>query len=321
MKFSNFALTLATAGSIAAAQPHKHQHRHADKRSPDYTKIEAVAATAIVYEFDNKVISPSDVCAGLAAGRMSWDYQQGPPPVCSSDATPSSASVTSATSTPLVTSAPSSIVTPTSTASSSSSDVGLEAYQQNDYAASTTFSSSAASTSAPSSASQASSESASSSAPYSASSSSSSSSGQGLTSEFPSGQVSCSTFPSEYGAIEISWLGIGGWSGIQYPPLGTPQMSTAISGMSCTKGAMCSYACGPGYQKSQWPNDLQGDAGQSVGGLLCNDDGMLELTNPDLSSYLCIQGTGATLVKNELTENAAICRTDYPGMRIIVTPN
>lgn len=145
--------------------------------------------------------------------------------------------------------------------------------------------------------------------------SASSNNGQGLDTEFPDGTIDCSTFPSEYGPIAVQWAGLGGWSGIQYVTMQGNSIShidTANPGDQCKPGAMCSYACPAGYQKSQWPS-VQGGEGQSVGGLQCNDNGKLVLTNPTLSKNLCIQGTGATIVQNKLSENAAICRTDYPG--------
>ena len=112
-------------------------------------------------------------------------------------------------------------------------------------------------------------------------------------------------------------MGIGGWAGIQYVTIEgdhVVNIDTAIpGGKNCTAGAMCSYACPPGYQKSQWPS-TQGSTGQSVGGLKCDENGKLCKTNPELSEYLCIKGTGATTVQNTMSKNAAICRTDYPGM-------
>ena len=141
--------------------------------------------------------------------------------------------------------------------------------------------------------------------------------GQGLELEFPDGEIDCSIFPSEYGPIEIEWANLGGWSGIQYITVegdAVTHIVTAVpGGKGCIPGAMCSYACPPGYQKSQWPS-TQGSTGQSVGGIQCNANGKLSLTNPDLSKTLCIKGTGATHVQNKLSFNAAICRTDYPGL-------
>lgn len=140
--------------------------------------------------------------------------------------------------------------------------------------------------------------------------------GQGVDRDFPDGKIDCNDFPSEYGPIEIEYMKIGGWSGIQYPTFEGDSVSdivTAVPGMqNCTIGAFCSYACPPGYQKTQWPS-TQGKTKQSVGGLLCNKHGKLELTNPSLSRKLCMKGTGATEVENNLKKGACICRTDYPG--------
>ena len=148
------------------------------------------------------------------------------------------------------------------------------------------------------------------------------SSGQGLDTEFPDGTVDCSTFPSNYGPIPIAWAQLGGWSGIQYVTISGNTVSNIVTGNpgdACRPGAMCSYACPPGYQKSQWPA-TQGSTGQSIGGLQCSSNGKLALTNPGLSKNLCIPGTGAAVVQNNLFENAAICRTDYPGTEAEVIP-
>ena len=140
--------------------------------------------------------------------------------------------------------------------------------------------------------------------------------GGGLTADFPSGKVPCSKVPTEYGAIEIPWAARDGWStlmkvgkyikGVSFDNIAQPKDH------GCKPGCMCSYACPPGYQKTQWPEDAQGATGQSVGGLWCNDDGFLELTRPS-HPKLCEQGAGGVFVRNELSNNAAICRTDYPG--------
>lgn len=144
--------------------------------------------------------------------------------------------------------------------------------------------------------------------------------GQGLELEFPDGTIDCSIFPSQYGPIEIEWARLGGWAGIQYITVEGDSVTNIVTavpgGQGCIPGAMCSYACPPGYQKSQWP-PTQGDTGQSVGGILCNSAGKLSLTNPGLSKTLCIKGTGAAIVQNKLSSNVAICRTDYPGSSIV----
>jgi len=81
---------------------------------------------------------------------------------------------------------------------------------------------------------------------------------------------------------------------------------------------MCSYACPAGYQKSQWPTS-QGSTGQSVGGIQCSN-GKLHLTNPSLSSSLCIAGAGGVQAQNNAGGVVAICRTDYPGTEAETIP-
>lgn len=149
-------------------------------------------------------------------------------------------------------------------------------------------------------------------------------SGGGLDSPFPSGKVPCSKVPSDYGAMEIPWVQNGGWTTIM-------EVGKLIKGVSlnhivqpkdgkfCCPGRVCSYACPPGYQKTQWPEDSQGATGQSVGGLYCNDDGFLELTRPSYPT-LCEPGAGGIFVRNELGKNAAVCRTDYPGNEMMSIP-
>jgi hypothetical protein len=137
---------------------------------------------------------------------------------------------------------------------------------------------------------------------------------QGLTSAFPDGQLSCSTFPSDYGAVAIDYLNLGGWTGLQLVTISDNEVTnivTGVSGDTCVEGMMCSYACPPGYQKTQWPS-TQGSTGQSVGGLSCSG-GMLHLTNSALSISLCMEGTGNVYAENNAGSVVSICRTDYPG--------
>jgi hypothetical protein len=130
---------------------------------------------------------------------------------------------------------------------------------------------------------------------------------------FSDGTIDCSAFPSsQQGVVSVNYLGFGGWSGIQYA-----DDSTAISGMTCTEGAYCSYACQPGMSKTQWPTTQPSD-GQSRGGLLCKG-GKLYLTNP-ASQYLCEWGSQSSYVVNTLGSSVAICRTDYPGTENMVVP-
>lgn len=119
--------------------------------------------------------------------------------------------------------------------------------------------------------------------------------------EFPDGEIDCSTFPSDYGALALDWLECGGWTGIQID---------GGAGEECKEGGLCSYACPPGYSKAQWP-EIQPASGESHGGLLCKN-GKLWKTRPE-NSGLCVKGHGGVFVENKLGEHVPICRTDYPG--------
>ncbi|KAI1002067.1 hypothetical protein K3495_g6137 [Podosphaera aphanis] len=135
---------------------------------------------------------------------------------------------------------------------------------------------------------------------------------------FPSGKIDCSEFPSDYGAVAADWIGLHGWTGVQKTPgfsmslnAAISEIETAIAGEGCVPGSFCSYACPPGYQKSQWPS-AQGATGQSIGGLFCNHRGKLELSRLS-KKQLCTPGVGNIRIKNSHHKNVAVCRTDYPG--------
>ncbi|KIW03515.1 uncharacterized protein PV09_05280 [Verruconis gallopava] len=139
--------------------------------------------------------------------------------------------------------------------------------------------------------------------------------------EFPDGQIDCSHFPSDYGAMPLDWLNIGGWASVQKPEQDLANGYNDILSMTsnecpngncCVEGSFCSYACPDGYLKYQWPSK-QGATGQSIGGLLCQN-GKLHLTNPAYKT-LCAKGSQniKVTVKNMLSQNVAICRTNYPG--------
>ena len=289
MKFQNTAL--ATAGLATA---HGHGHAHVHKRA---TETETVSVPGpVVYDF--VVLDPSKpgapqpisiekACEGLANNQFEWldsAVAAACPSSSSSTATPTSTSTaaptTTATVAPAILQETSAVITPASSTST---------------AEPTSSSTTAA-------------------ASTSSSSSSSSSGATGLTANFPDGEIDCGEFPSDYGAVALDYLGLDGWSGIQYVTILDDLVSdivTAVTGDQCHSGAMCSYACPPGYQKSQWPT-TQGSTGQSVGGLECKIDNKLYLTNKD-HSQLCIPGVGGVHVKNKMSESVAVCRTDYPG--------
>ncbi|KAI4183310.1 MAG: hypothetical protein L6R41_005467 [Letrouitia leprolyta] len=322
MRNSDLITTLATIGTLATASPsyHHHRHHHSEnvKRSPEVKVITVPGPTVIAYKLHGNLIQQDEVCEGLQNGTLRWADGSNDAPPCGN--TPVSAAAPKKNASPAV---PLNVAKVSSSAVVSItpvSDFGLEAYQKNSdetTKAIPSLSSLAPVTSIQSSASsQASGSGSSSYSPVSSDSTSDLFSETGLDKEFPSGEIECSEFPSEYGPIAIPWMGLGGWSGIQYPTIEGGRLVDIVTGIAggqnCSADAMCSYACPPGYQKSQWPLK-QGSSGQSIGGLQCNSNGKLELTNPELSKTLCIKGTGATKVQNKLKTNAAICRTDYPG--------
>jgi SUN family beta-glucosidase len=287
MRFTSIALT-AVAATAAAAQPHVHKHRRFhhehNLQERDVTATAwAPGPTDYVYMLGGKELSPEEVCEGLKDNELKFVDGQDPG-VCSQIATStdtwsSASSVASSSST-------------TTWAPAASSPAAAEFYQT----------STSPAWSSPSAAGS------------SGGGASVSSGGTGVTSAFPDGQLDCSDFPSQYGAIALSYLGLGGWSGLQAVTIAgglVNHIVTGVSGESCTEGMMCSYACPPGYQKSQWPS-TQGATGQSVGGLQCTG-GKLHLTNPGLSTNLCIPGVGGVQATNDANAVVSICRTDYPG--------
>jgi hypothetical protein len=295
MRFTTFAMSAAAATSVvAAAQPHRHAHKHAHQIKRDWTTTEHVPGpTAYVYEVEGNVIPVDKVCKGIHDGEYKWAEGNAPAGVCASVSS-SSSSTTTTTTTSSWTS-----TTTASSWSSSSSSAAPEFYQ----ASSSSWAAASSSYAAP------------------AAASSPPSGGSGLTSAFPDGQLSCSTFPSDYGAVSIDYLNMGGWTGLQAVTVSGNTVSnivTGVSGQNCVEGMMCSYACPPGYQKTQWPS-TQGATGQSVGGLSCSG-GKLHLTNSALSSSLCMAGTGNVYAQNNAGSVVAICRTDYPGTESETVP-
>ena len=299
MKFSQIALL--SAATLAVAQPHNHAHRHPARHGSPVEGRDAAAVTqtvpgpiVTVYELNGQDISYDEVEAGLKSGKyilIGDTISTVIPAPTSTSTTPSSTPTHSTSEAAQFFQKPSSSsVAPTPT-----------------YVAPTTSAAPAP-------------------AKTSAAASSSSSSGGNVDAEFPSGTIPCSTFPSEYGAVYVDWLGLEGWLGVQQVPnfnfgvdSAISYIETAISGSGgCTKNSFCSYACPAGYQKSQWPS-AQGNTGQSIGGLYCNSDGMLELSRSSVPQ-ICISGTGGVQVTNNLSKNVAICRTDYPGTESETVP-
>lgn len=292
-------IILSAAIGLAAAVPRHnhhahHQHHQEVKRDAATTteNIDVMVAgpTVVMYSLNGNIISEAEVLEGIKNGTLVW--ANGAPSL----ADPSS-SVASSTSSPIA----SSTTFATLTTSSSSSAAST----------STSTTASSAASSATSSA------------------SSSSSTGTGIDKTFPDGEIDCSDFPSDYGAVALNYLGLGGWTGVQSPGLGssllgfaninTVTSSNCKGSNCCSDGNYCSYACPAGYQKAHWPS-TQGSTGQSVGGLLCKN-GKLYKTNANHDT-LCITGTSevTVLVRNEMSTSAAVCRTDYPGTESETVP-
>lgn len=318
---------IATAGVVASAQPHRHHHhQHAQKRAPAPVPdvvYDEVPETVVVCDFMGKLI-PYDECQEALNNGTFVTSADGMLQMAQSSSASSSSILPSSTSKASTSIASSSaIISPVVQAKiavTTSASVALTSTATPTQSTSTLQVTSSAASSAPVHSS--SSVAASTSASASASTSASVSNGNGVNSAFPDGQLSCSTFPSAYGAIEVDWVGLGGWTGIQNPrsqvSAGFADIETATSGTCsggncCEEGNYCSYACPPGYQKSQWPT-TQGATGQSIGGLLCQG-GKLHLTNAGLSNNLCIPGAQQVnvMVKNTMNQQTAVCRTDYPG--------
>lgn len=281
---------LAAAGSFAVAQPHKHQHQHGHvKRVPDAVTDVVPGPTVYAFELNGQVVDEKKACEGISSGHLKLGESFPTQEVCggAAQSAPPSAPTSQATSS-------------TSTTSSSSAPPPPPA---------------SSSAPPPSSSSTASSPPAeSSSAAQPPIGSGSIVGGAGVDRDFPDGQLDCSHFPLDYGALHLGWLGLGGWSGIQqvqYSGPGISHIDTVKNSDTCPEGALCSYACPAGYQKSQWPSK-QGNDKQSVGGIECRN-GKLYLTNATQSKKLCMKGTGGVSAKNSLGKPVSVCRTDYPG--------
>lgn len=318
------------AGVAAQPQHHQHAHHHArkhdgskvEKRDPDVVTEYVVAATQTVYELGGEVLNDDEAKKGLdggvlvVVGESNPTFVPPPPPPTTSQVVSATLGgqfiekVVSSSSAPPPPPAPTTTSTSTTPIPTTS-----EAPSTTPVVVSTPEAKTSVGTSSVSSKSGSSSGS---------SQGASSFQGQGVDSTFPSGKVKCSEFPSSYGAVALDWLNMGGWSGLQFVPdytAGSSSISkiiTGISGETCSEGAMCSYACPPGYQKTQWPK-AQGSTKESIGGLYCNSNGYLELTRPEYTT-LCDAGAGGVSIQNDLNEVVATCRTDYPGTESMVIP-
>ncbi|KAI5923346.1 beta-glucosidase-domain-containing protein [Camillea tinctor] len=286
-------VNLAVAASVAtsaAAQPHRHAHQHLHKKHADSPvekrEVETTYVAATVTQY---VLGDKSVSPEEASAGLDRGLY-----------------VVVGETTPTFTPPPA----PAATTSSSSKDDGVflqlstSASSSSVVPATSTYSVAAASSS---------------------SSSSYSTGATGIDADFPDGEIKCSQFPSDYGAVALDYLGYGGYSGIQITPkfsLGDSvidYIETYVSTMIFGSSGFYSYACPEGYVKSQWPS-AQGATGQSIGGLYCNSDGYLELTRGDVTKKLCEKGVEGITINNKMSDVTSFCRTDYPGTENMVIP-
>lgn len=309
-------LQIAIAASLAAgvtAQPH-HQHRHQHaRRHQNASPLLSERALEVEYAFtteteyvnvaDGSHIDTSAAEEGIADGIYKVVGETTPTsttPTPTPTPTPSTSTSTSS----------SSVVSSSSAASTSDGGAFLE-LKLGLGSTSTSSSSSAAVATASSS-----------------SSSSSSSGATGVDADFPDGELDCSTFPSDYGAVELSNAGYtGGWAALM--DVGTSNyvlgqsaditVDISMPDTSVQAGYFAMYGCPAGYDPAQWP-EAQGSKGQSIGGLWCGTDNKLYLTRSSETTKLCQAGAGNVKVTNNLSEDVYLCKTLYPGSESMVLP-
>ncbi|KAI0868596.1 beta-glucosidase-domain-containing protein [Hypoxylon argillaceum] len=286
----------ASFGSVALAQPHRHAH-HVHHQKRDNSPLEQrdvvttyVPATVTQYMLGNQEVTPEEAKAGLdkglyvVVGETTPSFTPPPAPVATSTSSKEDGVFIEKVTTSSSSTVPTTTAAPTSTSTSSSSSTPVPTTST---------------------------------APVS-------SGATGIDADFPDGELDCTTFPSAYGALALDYLGLGGWSGLQYTPSYSlsdaviSYIETGISSPASQKG-FYSYACPDGYVKTQWPAS-QGNTGQSIGGIFCNAQGKLELTRSDVSKKLCEAGIPGITIKNKMSSGTSVCRTDYPGTENMVIP-
>ena len=304
-----FAAAICVIAVGASASPHAHRHMHQHqhkKREPkgDTQVVTVPGAPEVVYKFEGSTITEKEVCAGIVNGTFVWAKGTTDKPNC--DNLPAPAAPPAPASTP---------ATPNPSPAAPNVKQNIKADDKTPTQPSAPSTPQEDKSDKGDKGDKGSSSSSGSSGPSGSDSAQVSGNGD-VSKEFQSGVHDCGEFPEQYGAVKIPWMNIGGWSGVQHTSVQNGvvgKIDTAVAGGGCKANSFCSYACPPGWQKSQWPTQ---QADTSVGGLLCGSDGKLHLSNPEFKT-LCIEGTGKATVENKLnSKNVAICRTDYPGMSL-----
>ena len=305
MKLLTGAVVLATAANVAAAVAHNHRHMHHHNKKRATEVVTVPGPTVVMYKFGDNFVSEKEVCEGINNGTYAWAEGTQDKPDCGNINSPApapAAPVAESSPSPDAPAAPKE--TPKEDPKADAGNAFLQDEPSNSGPKDDGESDSGAS--------RGGSDDVEVDTSGLSGYDSKIASNSNVDREFPDGEVDCSEFPEKYGAIPIDWMEIGGWAGIQKTSISNGvigDIRTAVANEGCSDGSYCSYACPPGYQKSQWPEQT---SSTSVGGLLCKG-GKLTLTNKALSSKLCMKGTGMVNVENKLGKNVAICRTDYPG--------
>lgn len=319
MKYHHIAI-FAAAAAVVSAKPHQRIYRHAQAHAarmarPDHALYApAPVATVIVYELDGRLISEEEARQGVANGTLRW----GDDGILSS----SSRGPVALPTTPPASSTE--VKEPVQKQPITTQVQQVETQESTPAAKETTTAAAPTSSSVPTATQQ--------SAPAAQPDASpddpndlvdSNGNCASCDKPFPNGVIPCSQFPYGYGAMPLNNEGLGGWSGIQDPGYrggdGFDNIRTVVKGSCsdgscCTEGTYCSYGCPNPYLKLSFPKK-QGKTGQTVGGLYCNDQGMLEMADGSIGKTLCGKGSTKMTVKvqNKLKKPVSICRTDYPG--------
>ena len=278
----------ATLTSLAGASHHNHCHAHRHRKREVQT-VTVEGPVEVAYVFEGQVISESEVCEGLNNHTFEWAQGTENQPNCNA-------------SPPAQAPAPAPSPSPAPAASSAAGG--------NEFVQKPTPPSSPSSAPSPQSGGSSSGGAADLHGYYAQIATN-----NNVDVEFEDGKLDCSTFPSDYGAVPVDWLGLQGWTGFQVTQIsnGIPSdIQSPTSGNCGDSGDMfCSYACPEGFMKTQFPEQ---NSGTSVGGLECRN-GKLHKTNSAYNT-LCDKGAGSAQVQNNLDDVVCVCGTDYPGERL-----
>ncbi|KAI9791525.1 MAG: hypothetical protein M1833_001509 [Piccolia ochrophora] len=280
------------AGSlVAASQPHRHRHRHVGKRAPDAGTVPEV--NVVVYEFEGKRLTQEEYEKGVRDG--TFGKVDGDTPAPAQVPSPGKSVDQGAkfyVEKPISSAAPAPSQAAATPDTSDTNSSGTSETPQGDTSQGPVddgeYSCATGCTGAPK-----------------------------ISEFFPNGTIDCSDFESvkKYGAADIHWEGLGGWSGIQScKHSGDGESIVHIDtkkSAPCSDGDYCSYACVNGYMKSSFPK-AQGAKLESIGGLQCKG-GKLYLGDGSAAQTLCMKGKGGSKLENKSGKKLAVCATDYPG--------